>query len=74
MNSKRYVHLTSLIVASAGAVLAIGDKIIAMPGLPQGLVSAWPLVVFIATLIDRVGSLVVDESNKVWATRDRGKQ
>lgn len=60
MNPKTLVHIISTLVASAGAILAIGDKITAMPGLPANLVNAWPLVVFVATLIDRIGSAIVD--------------
>ena len=64
MNAKLYVHITSSLVAAAGALLAVGDKITAIPALPPYLVNAWPIVVFVATLIDRVGSAIVDNSNK----------
>lgn len=60
MKPKLYIHITSTLVASAGAILALGDKVVSMPGLPGWLVNAWPLVLFSATVIDRIGSALVD--------------
>jgi len=60
MTGKAWIHIVSSLVASAGAVLAIGDKITAIPSLPGYVVNAWPLVVFFSTIIDRVGSAIVD--------------
>jgi hypothetical protein len=58
--NKTTIHILSSLVASAGATLAIADKITAVPALPPSLVNAWPLVVFAATLIDRIGSAIID--------------
>jgi hypothetical protein len=60
MNPNLIVHIVSSLVAAAGGILSIGDKITAMPGLPPNLVNAWPVVLVIATIIDRVGSAIVD--------------
>jgi hypothetical protein len=54
------LHILSLLVAIAGAILAYGDKWSAMPGLPEWLVHSWPLVMFAATVIDRIGKIVID--------------
>jgi len=60
MKPKLWINIVSALVASAGAVLAVGDTLVAMPGLPDGLVSAWPLVLVGSTLIQRIGNAVLE--------------
>jgi len=60
MKPKLWLNLASAVVASAGAILAIGDTLVAMPGLPDWLVSAWPLVLVGSTLIQRVGNAIIE--------------
>jgi len=59
MNQKSFVLILSSIVAAAGAVLAVGDTITALP-LPPYLVNAWPVVLVSATLIHRVGMAIIE--------------
>ena len=60
MTPKAKVNTVSLIVAIVGAILSVGDKITAVPGLPGWLVNAWPLVFFLATLIHRLGPALIE--------------
>jgi len=62
MTQKNIVLFLSSIVAAAGAVLAVGDTITALP-LPPYVVNAWPLVLAASTLIHRIGMAVI-EANK----------
>jgi hypothetical protein len=64
MKPKTKVHIWSIVVATTGAVLTFGATIKEIPGLPGWLTQAWPFVFFLATLIDRVGSAVVDSKAK----------
>lgn len=58
--TKLILDLSSLATAVAGGVLAFGDKWVQIPGLPDGLVHSWPLVIFTATVIDRVGNIIIN--------------
>lgn len=60
MTPKLWVRIAASVVAASGAILAIGDKIIAMPGLPGDLVNAWPLVMFAAILTNQVGAAIIE--------------
>lgn len=59
---KTFILTLSSVVAAAGAVLAIGDTITALP-LPAHLVSAWPIALAASTLIHRIGMAII-EANK----------
>jgi len=58
--SKLTLNITSLILALAGAVLSVGDKITAIPSLPGWLVNAWPVILVLATVVHRCGSIMND--------------
>lgn len=59
MNSKVVINIVSLIIAIVGVILAIGDKLTDIPGLPGWLVSSWPFVFFLATIINRIGAAIL---------------
>lgn len=46
----RTTRITTLILAGASAVLALGDKVVSMPGLPGWLTSSWPFITLLAIL------------------------
>jgi uncharacterized membrane protein len=54
------LHIVTALVAIFGVILAIGDKITDIPGLNPQLVNAWPTVFFAATIIDRVGKVLIN--------------
>jgi hypothetical protein len=66
------IHIVSLLIALAGGVLAIGDTIKAIPGLPPNLANSWPMFLAGATAVDRIGGILVSEMTK-WLVNDEGE-
>lgn len=62
MNTKT-IRIITASVAGADALLAAGDKLIAIPLLPGWLTSAWPIILFATLAFDRVAHAILD-SNK----------
>lgn len=60
MNKIVMLHIVSLFIALAGAVLMVGDKITAIPGLNPWLVNNWPTFFFAATMLDRIGKIILN--------------
>lgn len=52
----QYLTYIAGATALADAVLAYGDKIQAIPGIPGGLAHAWPFVLILATAIHQFAS------------------
>lgn len=59
-NTIRYITAG---MALAGGILAVGDTIKAMPGLPGWLTSAWPLVLVAATIFRNVATILITPAN-----------
>lgn len=59
MTTKTIVDITSLAVAVSGGILAVANQITAIPALPGWLTNSWPAVLAVATLIDRIGNIVL---------------
>lgn len=66
--SEKIVHILSLLIAIAGGILSFGDKWISMPGVPDWLTHSWPTFVFAATVVDRMGNLLIDKIPKIFAS------
>lgn len=58
--SELWLHIISALIACVGVILAIGDTITNIPGLNPTLVHAWPTVFFLATIVDRVGKVLLN--------------
>lgn len=57
--TKNHLDIASLAVAIAGGILAVSNQLIAIPGLPGWLTCSWPVVLALATLVDRIGNIVL---------------
>lgn len=60
---KLILDLTGLFVSIAAGLLAIGNQITAIPGIPGWIVNGWPVVIVAATIIDRVGNIIISYLN-----------
>lgn len=57
---KTIINIVSLLIAIASGILAIGQQIQGIPGIPGWLSTAWPVVTISAMMIDRIGNIIVD--------------
>lgn len=57
---KLIIDLVSLCVAIAGGILAVANQITAIHDLPGWLTNSWPAVLAGATLIDRIGNIILN--------------
>lgn len=57
---KLTINLVSLFIALASGILAVGQQMSGIPGLPGWLTTAWPVVTISAMAIDRIGNIIVD--------------
>lgn len=55
----RTIRVITACIGAASAVLAMGDKIISMPGLPGWLTSSWPLVLVAAGLFKNIATAIL---------------
>lgn len=60
----RTIRIVSALIAAASAILAMGDKLIAMPGLPGWLTSSWPLVLAAAGLFKNIATAILPPEEK----------
>lgn len=58
--STRTIRIITAFIALTSGILAIGDKLTAMPGLPGWVTSSWPLVLAIATIFNHVAHILID--------------
>lgn len=55
----RTIRLVTAGLAVTSGILAVGDKITSMPGVPGWLTSAWPVVLAFSTIFDRIGHVLI---------------
>lgn len=58
MTSKQIRWIT-VGITIASSILALGDKVVQMPGLPGWLTSSWPFILSLAGIFDRVGHILI---------------
>lgn len=55
----RTIRIITALIGAASAILAIGDKLVSMPGLPGWLTSSWPLVLVAAGLFKNIATAIL---------------
>ncbi len=55
----RTIRIITALISAASAILAIGDKLVSMPGLPGWLTSSWPLVLVAAGLFKNIATAIL---------------
>lgn len=54
------LHIISILIVMAGGILSLGDKWFPMDAVPAWLTHSWQLVLVGATLVDRIGKLILN--------------
>lgn len=57
--STKTIRLITAGMALASSILALGDKVVQMPGLPGWLTSAWPFVLIGAGIFNHVAQVLI---------------
>lgn len=57
--STKTIRIITALMALASGILAAGDKIVSMPGLPGWLTTAWPLVLVGAGIFNSVAQILI---------------
>lgn len=60
----RTIRIITAIIGAASAILAMGDKLVSMPGLPGWLTSSWPLVLVAAGLFKNIATAILPPESK----------
>lgn len=58
--SEIILHILSILIVIAGGILSMGDTWWPMPDVPAWMTHSWQIALVVATLIDRVGKLVLN--------------
>lgn len=60
----KQVRIVTALIAGSSSILALGDKFIAMPGLPGWLTSSWPLILIGASIFNHVARILIEPDPK----------
>ena len=66
------IHYLTLILALTGAVFAFGDQVQVLSFLSPELAHKWPFVLALATVVDRIGKIMLEFLNKEQPKTDNG--
>jgi hypothetical protein len=60
---KTIISAISLAIAIAGGVMSISSTLLVIPGLDPAIAHLWPQVLAAATLVDRIGNIIIAQLN-----------